>query len=152
MGGWGKYGSSVSNEYISGLVKTVFSHPSLGSDANPPNNVEIFGLFVTSYADLRDLVTPAAPWVVTQLEGVKKAAFWMFWPSEWVDTGDRDFSCYIERHSLFNAMRACEAAGIRSGFPHLADLYELITSKTWMATLCDRPQMHLPAAVIVKKE
>lgn len=55
------------------------------------------------------------------------------------DFGDPDYACYIERHSMFAAMRACEGCGIRSLFPHPADQYELITSKSWMATLSLHP-------------
>ena len=40
---------------------------------------------------------------------------------------------------MFAAMRACEGLGIRSLFPHPADQYELITSKSWMATLSLHP-------------
>jgi len=48
-------------------------------------------------------------------------------------------------------MRAVQATGIRTGFPHSADLYELITSKTWLATLSLLPNACLPAAVLVNK-
>ena len=51
----------------------------------------------------------------------------------------------------FSAMRGCEAVGIRSLFPHPADQYELITSKSWMATLCVHPGAFLPAATLVSK-
>jgi len=76
----------------------------------------------------------------------------MLWPAEWQDTGDPDFACYIEKQSLFGSMRACEAAGLRSGFPHPADQFELITSKSWMASLSLHPGAHLPAGVLVSKE
>lgn len=78
--------------------------------------------------------------------------FWMLWPAEWEDTGDPDFACYVERQAMFAAMRACEAEGLSSGFPHPADKYELITSKTWMATLSVHPGARLPACVLVGKD
>merc|ERR1712176_1493294 len=48
-------------------------------------------------------------------------------------------------------MRACEAAGLRTGFPHPAEQYEQITSKSWMATLSLQPQAKLPAGTKVSK-
>merc|ERR1712107_215932 len=63
-----------------------------------------------------------------------------------------DFACYIERQAFFGAMRACEAVGIQSGSPYPADLFELVTSKTWMATLSIHPRAHLPAATLVTKD
>lgn len=77
--------------------------------------------------------------------------FWMLWPSEWEDFRGADYAAYIERHTFFASIRACEAVGIRTGFPHPADQYEQITSKAWMATLCLLPQARLPAATMVSK-
>merc|ERR1711904_24900 len=62
-----------------------------------------------------------------------------------------DYAGYVERHALFSAMRACESAGLGSGFPHMADMYELLTSKSWLASLCLQPEAHLPAATLVSK-
>jgi len=76
----------------------------------------------------------------------------MLWPAEWEDWEAADYAGYVGTQPLFAAMRACEAAGIRSSFPHPADLYELITSKVWMAMLAAQPEACLPAAVLVTKE
>jgi len=151
-GDWGKYGSPPSDEYMTALVRMgVLDHPSLATADGGRHDVEIFALFVKGSMDMWSLC-PSASWVAGALKGKKKAGFWMLWPAEWEDTGDPDFACYVERTSMFAAMRACEASGISSGFPHPADQFELITSKSWMATLSTHPWARLPACVLVNKE
>lgn len=154
-GDWGKYGSPPSDSYMTALVdQGVAVHPKLTSKgiAGPLPEYEIFQFFV-GHSKHVALIAKKAEWLASSvLKGRRKTCFWMLWPAEWQDTGDPDFACYVERQSLFNAMRACEAAGIRSGFPHPSDLLETITSKTWMATLCLNPQSHLPAAAMVSRE
>merc|ERR1712048_298993 len=128
----------------------LLAHPRLGKKSPKVNNFEVFSLFVKDSADVR-AIQGVTPWIVSCLSGKKKTAFWMMWPSEWVDTRGADYAAYIERHAFFAGMRACEAAGIRTGFPHPADQYEQITSKSWMATLSMQPQARLPAATMVSK-
>lgn len=150
-GDWGKYGSPASDEYMDALVKMgVLTHPKLENEDGFQCNVEVFQMFVKASSDMWDVI-PMAPWISGQLKGRKRTAFYMLWPAEWEDTGDPDFACYIERQAMFSAMRAIEGAGIQSGFPHPADQYELITSKSWMATLSTVPAARLPAAVLVSK-
>ena len=111
------------------------------------HDFEVFQLFVDSSKAMWD-VASRAHMLAKALRGRKKACFWMLWPAEWRDTGDPDFACYVERNALFGAMRACEIAGLRSAFPHPADQFEVITSKSWMATLSVHPGAHLPAAIL----
>lgn len=124
-------------------------HPRLNGEAKPLN-FEIFSLFVKDSNDARKLCG-MAHWVASYLTGKKSCTFWMLWPAEWEDTRGTDYAAYIERHAFFGAMRACEAVGIRTAFPHHADQYEHITSKSWMATLSLQPQARLPAATMVSK-
>jgi len=150
-GDWGKYGSPPSDQYMAAVVEEgLMKHPRL---AGGPAvlDFEVFGLFVACSRDVWDLASGAGM-LAKVLKGRKRTCFWMLWPAEWRDTGDPDFACYIERQALFAGMRACEAAGIRSGFPHPADQFELITSKSWMATLSAHPAARLPAATLVTKE
>lgn len=149
-GDWGQYGSPPSDEYMTALVeKGVLAHPSLAGDSM--RNFELFHLFVASSADVRD-IAPFAPQVAKVLKGKHKTCFWMLWPGEWDEFDDPDYACYIERQCLFGAMRAYEAKGLQSGFPHTADQFELITSKTWMATLSLDPEVRLPAGTLVTKQ
>lgn len=75
----------------------------------------------------------------------------MLWPVEWVDIHEKDYAGYLDRRAFFSTMRAFEAAGLQSGFPHPADQYEVLTSKAWMATLALDPRVKLPAATLVSK-
>lgn len=150
-GGWGQFGCPPSDEYMSAMVSSgVYKHPLLGGPDGCANNFEIFSVMIRNSKDLLDLIT-VAPWLAQCLRGKKTVSFWMMWPAEWEDTPGADYSGYVERHALFRAMRACEAAGIPSGFPHNADLYEVITSKSWLAALTLQPQARLPAACLVNR-
>lgn len=149
-GDWGKYGSPPSDEYMGHVVEKGFKkHPSLHSPEGMPQ-WELHHVLVASSKDALQ-IAPQAHMIRAGMKGPRRAAFWMLWPAEWEDFGDPDYACYVERHAMFAAMRACEAAAIRSIFPHPADQYELITSKSWMATLSLHPGVQLPAATLVSK-
>mmetsp|Transcript_152950 Transcript_152950/g.490672 ORF Transcript_152950/g.490672 Transcript_152950/m.490672 type:complete len:567 (+) Transcript_152950:44-1744(+) len=150
-GGWGKYGAPPSDLYMSSLVKEGFkAHPELGgSSGSVGRNFEMFSLFVGSSTDM-SAVIPVASNIAATLRGEKKASFWMLWPAEWEDFDETDYAGYVQTQAIFPTMRACEAVGIRSTFPHPADQYELITSKSWMVTLAPRPEAALPAAVFAE--
>ncbi|CAJ1362053.1 unnamed protein product [Effrenium voratum] len=149
-GDWGKYGSPPSDEYMGHVVeKGIKVHPRLKDDQGMPL-YELHHVFMGSSQDAC-VVAQQTHIIRAGLKAPRRAGFWMLWPAEWEDFGDPDYACYIERHSMFAAMRACEAVGIRSLFPHPADQYELITSKTWMATLSLHPGAFLPAATLVSK-
>lgn len=150
-GDWGVYGCPASDDYMSAVVaKGVFRHPRLVGESAKELNFEIFSLFVRNSAEV-EAVGREARWMRTMFTGEKCSAFWMMWPAEWEDCRGSDYAAYIERTVLVNAMRGVEAVGIRTGFPHPADQYELITSKSWMATLSLQPLARLPAATMVSK-
>jgi len=150
-GGWGKFGCPPCDEYVSAMVSGgVSCHPLLGGKDGRLCDFEIFNIFVRNSRDAFDM-QQMAPWLAAMLQGNKKVSFWMLWPAEWEDAGGADYAGYVERRAMFCAMRACEAAGLRSGFPHPADLYEVITSKSWLAALALQPAAHLPAATLVSK-
>lgn len=137
-GDWGKYGSPPSDEYMGHVVKEgIKAHAGLKDEQGMPL-FELHHVFISNSKDAH-LIAQQAHIIRAGLKAQRRAAFWMLWPAEWEDFGDPDYACYIERHSMFAAMRACEGLGIRSLFPHRADQYELITSKSWMATLSLHP-------------
>lgn len=149
-GDWGKYGSPPSDEYMGHVVKEgIKAHAGLKDEQGMPL-FELHHVFISNSKDAH-LIAQQAHIIRAGLKAQRRAAFWMLWPAEWEDFGDPDYACYIERHSMFAAMRACEGLGIRSLFPHPADQYELITSKSWMATLSLHPGAFLPAATLVSK-
>lgn len=150
-GGWGRFGCPPSDEYMEALVKEgILGHPLLTGENGRRRDFEVFSLLVRSSRDLWSL-TSGAPFLSACLRGRRKCSFWMLWPAEWEDIVHADYAGYVERRALFTAMRACEASGLRTGFPHPADLYELITSKTWLASLALHPEALLPAAAMVNK-
>lgn len=149
-GDWGVYGCPASNGYMSAVVKEgLMRHPRLNS-ATTKHKFEVFSLFVKHSEDVR-AIGPMTHYLKAALRGKKTATFWMLWPAEWIDCRGSDYAAYIERRSLFTAMRACEEVGLRTAFPHPADQYEHITSKSWMATLSMQKEARLPAAVMVSK-
>lgn len=165
-GGWGDYGSPPCDWYISAMLREgVMRHPLVSGEVDaalPVSNrraeeltgllnVEVHSLFVGSSKGCAE-IAKAAPFIEQKMQGVSKASFWMLWPGEWDDFPSADYAGYVQRHVLFDAMRACEASSIRSTFPHPSVLYEFITSKTWMATLSPYVESALPAAVIVNKD
>jgi len=151
-GDWGRYGAPPCDEYLSAFVREgVFKHPLLQSKADSEHSkFEIFSLFVKNSKDVSQ-ARELAHWYSSYMKGTRKMACWMLWPAEWEDFSGQDYAAYIDRRALFGAMRAFEAAGIRTGFPHPADQFECITSKSWMATLALQHQAMLPAATLVSK-
>ncbi|CAE8655078.1 unnamed protein product, partial [Polarella glacialis] len=150
-GDWGTYGCPASDEYMSAVVKKgLMGHPRLTGKLNPSFKFEAFSLFVKNTPAV-EAIEHAAPYLRTLLKGKHTTSFWMLWPVDWIDTRGADYAAYVERQALFRAMRALESAGIRTGFPHPPDQYEMITSKTWMASLSLDPRSRLPAGTMVSK-
>lgn len=149
-GDWGSYGCPASDHYMSAVIRQgLMLHPQLMGEGKH-FKFELFSLFVKDSKEA-EAISSMAHWLEACLKGTKRATFWMMWPSEWDDFRGSDYAAYIERHAFFGAIRACEQVGIRTGFPHAADQYEMITSKTWMATLSLHPKARLPAATMVSK-
>jgi len=149
-GDWGKYGSPPSDEYMGHIVELGLEKHAALHDSEGTPLFELQHYMVSSSKDMYQL-TAQAGMVRATMKGQKRVAFWMLWPAEWEDFDDPDYACYVDKTAMFNAMRACEGVAIRSLFPHGADQYELITSKSWMATLSVHPSAYLPAATLVNK-
>jgi hypothetical protein len=153
-GGWGKFGCPPCDWYMDAMVQMgVKVHPNLtqGAPEGCPN-CEVFSLFLGSNEHMTSLPTNG-PHMLAAMKGKKKASFWMMWPSDWhADWTSQGYEAYVNRQMLFTSMRGLEAAGLRSSFPHPADLYEFITSKRWMATHCQDPNLRLPAATLVGRK
>lgn len=157
-GGWGGFGCPPCDWYMAAIMEMgVMRHPVLGtaaasSESSSAFDIEVLNLFLGSNAHLAQVVQQA-PTFLSEMRGARKSGFFMLWPADWQpDWVGEDFAGYVERKSLFSTMRALEAAGLRTAFPHPADLYEQITSKAWMATLSQEPRSHLPAGILVSKE
>mmetsp|Transcript_11015 Transcript_11015/g.25177 ORF Transcript_11015/g.25177 Transcript_11015/m.25177 type:complete len:560 (+) Transcript_11015:99-1778(+) len=150
-GDWGTYGAPPCDEYLSAFVREgVMKHPCLVDKVEGHTKFEIFNLFVKNSKDVA-AIKDQAHFYAACMAGTRKMGCWMLWPAEWEDFSGCDYSAYVDRRAMFAAMRACEAAGIRTGFPHPADQLDMLTSKSWMATLALQPQARLPAATMVSK-
>mmetsp|Transcript_86980 Transcript_86980/g.182039 ORF Transcript_86980/g.182039 Transcript_86980/m.182039 type:complete len:565 (+) Transcript_86980:171-1865(+) len=150
-GGWGQYGCPPSDAYINELISAgIAGHEVLGGTSGCEGNYEIYSLLIRHSRDLLDAVS-LAPWLAQSMRGRRKASFWHLWPTDWEDVMHRDYAAYVERRAMFTCMKAFEAQGVRTAFPHPSDLYELITSKSWLCSLALHPQAHLPAATNVSK-
>merc|ERR1719498_1949849 len=112
---------------------------------------EVLSVFVTCSEDLRKLAA-MAPALRTMLKGKAVGSFYFLWPCEWRDSfTDPAYAGYVERPAFFEAMKAVEASGIPSRFPHNAPLYEQIASKDWMSTWSVFPHMKMPPTTKVAK-
>lgn len=152
-GGWGKFGSPPADWYMDAIVNLgIMKHPNMASPEGSAANCEVLSLFLSSDNDMKALAKDATI-ACAALGGIKKAGFWMLWPADWdADWKGAGFEAYVERRILSSTMHACEAAGLRSSFPHPADLYMFITSKAWMGTLSPEPKARLPACVLVDRK
>lgn len=152
-GGWGVYGAPPSDWYMDAVVnKGVLQYPGLSNAIPGGPSCEVLSLFLSCTDDMKRLATDASSFT-SGLRGVKQASFWMLWPADWdADWEEEGYEAYVERRILFASMRGLEAAGVRSSFPHPGDLYEHITSKAWMATVCQEPKARLPSAVLVDRQ
>mmetsp|Transcript_7700 Transcript_7700/g.16927 ORF Transcript_7700/g.16927 Transcript_7700/m.16927 type:complete len:529 (-) Transcript_7700:11-1597(-) len=155
-GGWGGFGCPPSDWYIAGVVDLgILRHAGLGGVAADqtlgPRDVEVLSVFLGSANNMRDLAA-SSPQLVESLRGKRTCSWWMLWPADWeADWATEGYAGFVQRTHLFETMQACEAAGLRPAFPHPSVLYELITSKKWMANLCQEPRSRLPAAVLVNR-
>jgi len=155
-GGWGQFGAPPTDWYMAAVLEQgVLRHPRLGAPgatAEGPRDCEVLSLFIGSSGHMDALRSDLAPKIAAALRGSHKASFWHLWPADWeADFEGPDYIGYAERRSLFASMRQMEDAGVRTSFPHPASLYELITSKRWMATLSSEPRSRLPAATLASR-
>lgn len=67
------------------------------------------------------------------------------------ETGEAHGSGYIEHGPFFGLMRAVERAGVFTGFPHNAHLYELLAGKSWTHMLAMDTALKIPATIAVPR-
>lgn len=53
----------------------------------------------------------------------------------------------VEQQKYFETVRAVEAAGVCTRFPHPSQLYQQLLSKEWQPALCLMPQVQPPAGL-----
>ena len=60
-------------------------------------------------------------------------------------------AAYVDSELLFQLVARMEACGIATRWPHPLQLWKLLTSKEWMATLCICPQFQIPLTSRISK-
>ena len=138
---WGACSSSVSDEYAEAVLDTTL-YGRLGPD------YEVFTAFVESGADMCRL-QPGA--IVQQMRGRHQAALYFLWPVMAQDGGDIEQSGMVQQSAYFSTVRAFEAAGVPTRFPHSSQLYESLLSKDWQAALCLLPRLRIPPTTIINR-
>ena len=68
-------------------------------------------------------------------------------PTAAQDGGDELESGMVEQQKYFETVRAVEAAGVCTRFPHPSQLYQQLLSKEWQPALCLMPQVQPPAGL-----
>ena len=57
----------------------------------------------------------------------------------------------VEQQKYFETVRAVEAAGVCTRFPHPSQLYRQLLSKEWQPQLCMNPVLNVPPATMVNR-
>ena len=137
---WGQASSSVSDEYAEHVLdRTLYSR--LGPD------YEVVTVFVESGADLRKL-QPSA--IAPILRGRHLCALYFLWPVMAQD-GDVEQSGMVNQADYFATVRAFEASGVPTRFPHASHLYETLLSKDWQPSLCLQAKLRIPPCVTINR-
>ena len=138
---WGAASASVSDTYVEAVLdQTLYQR--LGP------NYEVISAFIESGADMLKL-QPSA--VVQLMHGRHLCALYFLWPVMAQDGGDIEQSGMVNQSAYFSTLRAFEAAGVPTRFPHASQLYETLLAKDWQASLCLFPRLRVPPTVIVNR-
>jgi hypothetical protein len=138
---WGAASASVSDTYVEAVLdQTLYQR--LGP------NYEVISAFIESGADMLKL-QPSA--VVQLMHGRHLCALYFLWPVMAQDGGDIEQSGMVNQSAYFSTLRAFEAAGVPTRFPHASQLYETLLAKDWQASLCLFPRLRIPPTVIVNR-
>jgi len=137
---WGAASSSTSDTYVKTFVDQIV-YTRLGPD------YEVFTVFVSSGTEM-GRIQPAA--ICQAMTGRHKAGLYFLWPVMAQD-GAIDESGMVEQGNYFDAVKAFEAAGVPTRFPHPSQLYRHLLSKEWQPSLCLVPSLRIPPAAMVNR-
>jgi hypothetical protein len=136
---WGALSASTSDRYIDGFCRHVYG--CLGPA------YEVLSIFVE---DGDDLARARLGSLAQRLRGRHRAACYFLWPTLEQDRSDGE-SGMLPASAVFAAMRQAEAAGVATRFPHPPQLYSLLLSKEWQASLCLTKHYHIPHTLLVAR-
>jgi len=145
----------VNNEYF-------YMLQDCGLKALLRTNYEVWSIFVEDEEDCKKLADAfhlIFPKHHAARRGKNVAALFFLQPTEFdpkstanTQTGSDGGAGNIGQAHLFQLMCAVERAGIPVRFPHTANLYRLLTDKSWTHTLCLDTSLCIPATVAVPRE
>ncbi|CAE7563722.1 unnamed protein product, partial [Symbiodinium sp. CCMP2456] len=138
-GGWGKIGSTPSDNYINSWEDSVFR--ALGP------NYEVVSVFFQNSEELSKLCPPL---LKTLLRGEHVGALYFMWPIAFQD--GHETPAYVQREKQLDMMVNMEAAGIPTRFPHQSHLYKVFASKEWTSQMCLHPLLHVPLTTMVARQ
>lgn len=138
---WGAASSSVSGTYIDAVIDGTL-HARLGRD------YEVVSAFVESGADMRQLQASA---IAPMLTGRHVCALYFLWPVMAQDGCDVEQSGMVNQLEYFATVRAFEAAGVPTRFPHVSQLYESLLAKDWQPSLCLLSRLRVPIATAINR-
>ncbi len=72
--------------------------------------------------------------VLSAMRGVRRCGCYFLWPTTQQD-GTADQCGMVEEGSYFRCVRAMEASGLLTAFPHPSQLYRTLLAKEWQASL-----------------
>ena len=137
---WGAASASTSSAYARAFIDgTVYE--TLGPD------YEVHAIFIKSGADLARVGAAAA---CAPMRGRHKAACYFLWPVMHQDSEVHE-SGMVDQSYYFEAVRAFEAAGVCTRFPHPSQLYRTLLAKDWQPALCLTPSLRIPPSVTVNR-
>lgn len=92
---------------------------------------------------------PAA--ILGLMKGRHRCGLYFLWPVLAQDGGDVEQSGMVRKVEYFATVRAFEAHGLPTRFPHPSNLYEVLLSKEWQPSVCLLPRMRIPPCTTVNR-
>ena len=137
---WGAISASVSDTFIEHFTDSAL-YASLGP------RYEVVSVFIQRADDLHRL-QPVA--LAGSLQGRHRCALYFLWPTLFQD-GTPQQMAMVHASGVFGAMRAFEAAGVPTRFPHPSQLYATLLSKEWQTAACMTPQLRVPPTTALNR-
>ena len=88
--------------------------------------------------------------VLSAMRGVRRCGCYFLWPTTQQD-GTADQCGMVEEGSYFRCVRAMEASGLLTAFPHPSQLYRTLLAKEWQSALCLYPKNKIAPATTVNR-
>ena len=142
-----KVGSRTHNVLNEDLIKDVLDgHGSFKESFGTRGNYEVFTIFAKTSEHLNAIEMSD---LSSCFRGRQKAALYFLWPTQKKVLEDNGM---VAASALQALMQRMEAENIKTCWPHPAELYFDLVSKSWVARQCQHLDFKLPPTTLVKKE